>query len=89
MGKRIALSLLFLSASWLLPWWAWGALGLLCLIFYKNFWEFPAAAFAGDLLYGAATPHLFGFTFAMTALALIFFFGRRMLARELFMEKPF
>lgn len=68
------------------PWWLYFILGFIILVFYENFWEFPALAIIADLLYGVPISLFYGFTFVGGAGALILFFTRRVIARRLFIR---
>jgi phosphoglycerol transferase MdoB-like AlkP superfamily enzyme len=70
---RIVLDIILFSSAMTPAWWIIFPLGIVCVWYYKKFFEFPLAAFAFDVIYSAPRDKFFGFEYIYSSIALILF----------------
>ena len=71
---RIILDILIFGAALIGQWWIIFPIGIVCVWYYKRFFEFPLAAFAFDVIYAAPRDKFYGFEYIYSSIALILFF---------------
>jgi hypothetical protein len=84
MPYRIALSILMLVSAVAFPVFILLILGIVGLILYKNFYEIVPLYFINDVMYAIPQSRFLGFTFVMTALAIVLIFVAHFLHRRVF-----
>lgn len=70
---RIILDIVLIGSALTPAWWIIFPVGIVCVWRYKNFVEFPLAAFAFDVMYGAPRDKLLGFEYIYSLIAVILF----------------
>ena len=54
-------------------WWFVFSVGIICAWQYRNFLEFPLAAFVFDVIYAAPRDKFFGFEYIYSLIAMVLF----------------
>ena len=69
MALRIAAVIFIFLSACAFPVYVTIVLGILCLVFFKNFYEIVPLFFVNDAIYGISGARFFGFPFTMTLIA--------------------
>lgn len=70
---RIILDIVLFGSALTPAWWIIFPVGIICAWYYKKFFEFPLAAFAFDVTYGAPRDKFFGFEYVYSLIAVVIF----------------
>jgi hypothetical protein len=70
---RIVLDVILFGSAAAGAWWIVFPVGIVCAWRYKNFFEFPLAAFAFDAIYGVPRDRFFGFEYIYSLVAVVLF----------------
>lgn len=70
---RIILDFVLFGSAMTGALWIIFPVGIICVWYYKKFYEFPLAAFAFDVIYGVSGNKFFGFGYIYSLVAIILF----------------
>jgi hypothetical protein len=70
---RIILDVILFGAGLAGAWWIIFPVGMISVWYYRNFFEFPLAAFAFDVVYASPRDKFFGFEYIYASIAIVLF----------------